>query len=171
MDYNFGYDSNGCEIEESIVEELARIANETLEEHSPFNVAIDRESFKEGFYFTGTAFGADLHYNMCAAISTDTFDMSEYINPDFTGEMSDYSMNSENAYATIDVYFAVHNDELTVTAIEADCFTCMSAGRYNYDDTETKQFFSKYNKDKLCAGLIKSLEISAREVHAVVSNL
>ena len=171
MNYTFGYDSNGYEIDESTVEELARIADETLEEHSPFIVAIDRDSFKEGFYFTGTAFGADLHYNMRATISTDTFDMSDYINPDFTCEMSDYSINSENAYATIDVYFAVHNDDLTVTAVEAECFTCMSAGRYNYDDTETKQFFEKYNKDKLCACLIKSLEISAREVHAVVSNL
>ena len=108
---------------------------------------------------------------MRATISTDTFDMSEYINPDFTGEMSDYSMDSENAYATIDVYFAVHTDALTVTAVEAECFTCMYAERYNYDDAETKQFFEKYSKDKLCASLIKSLKPAVREVHFVVSNL
>lgn len=172
MDYNFGYDSNGYEIDESTVEELIRIAAETFEDLvADWNISIDRDSFKEGYYLTGTAFGADLHYNIGAFFDTCNYDISAFLNPDFTGTMCDYSLDSENAYATVDVYFAVDNDDIKVISVEVDCFTSTSTGIYNYDESESKKFFEKYDKDKICAHIIKCIKPSVHEVRAVVSNL
>ena len=172
MDYNFGYDSNGYEIDESTVEELARIADETLEEQvTDWNVSISRDSFKEGYYLTGTAFGADLHYDMWLSFDTANYDISAFSNPDFTGSMCDYSSDSENAYATVDIHLAIDNDDIKVTSTDVECFTNMFNTRYNYDESESKHFFEKYDKDKLCAHIIKSLKPAVYEVRTVVSNL
>ena len=170
MDYNFGYDSNGYEIDEATVEELARIADEIFARADVYS-GIDVNTFKKGYYLTGTAFGADLHYALCASFCTDTFDMSGFVKPDFNGTLYSYKKDDDIAYANIDLELFVDNENIIVTSIDVDCFVNDGSGRFDYKEFEVKHFFEKFDKEKIKAKVIECLTPAVREVHAVVSSL
>ena len=174
--YNFGYDSNGDKIEESTVEELARIANETLYTYTTNKQCIDSfdidaNSFKEGYYYTGTAWGANVNYDINVEITTDKFDITDCLNEDFTGCMYDYTVNSSTAYAIVRATLEVHNEIIKVDSLEVSCYECTDRGCDTYNVSDTEKFFDKYDRYHINWKIIECFIEAVREVQVVCSNI
>ena len=159
-EFNFGRTANDEEIDESTVEELARIAKETLEQNVKNsewfdNIDIDEDSFKDGYYMTGGYVGADLNYKIYGTVSTEKFDIYDRQNPDWDGLMGDYSVGNDNAYALIDFVIDVHNEDMTMDfdQFTVSCFEWFD-GSYMNDVNDERKFGQAFDVEKLSNKII-----------------
>lgn len=173
---NYGNDSNGDPIDESTVEELARIADETLHDNLENaewfdTVAIDEASFEDNYYLTGTAFGADVDYNIVGTLDTREFDVTDCYKDNWDGLAWDYSANSDN-YALIDFVINVKNTDMTMD-LDNFLVTCYEwfDGSYSNNEYEEQQFTKAFDVNKLSEKILKCFDKAVPEIQIVVSNL
>ena len=176
-EFNFGRTANDEEITESTVEELARIAKETLEQNVKNaewfdTIDIDEDSFKDGYYMTGGYVGADLNYKIYGTVSTEKFNIYDCQNPDWDGLMGDYSVGNDNAYALIDFVIDVHNEDMTMDFdnLTVSCFEWFD-GSYMNDVNDERKFGQAFDVEKLSNKIIDCFTDAVYEVHIVVSNI
>jgi len=176
LNSNYGYDSNGTEIDESTVEELARVADEVLyqslgEEYGFRHVEVDADSFKAGFYNTGTAFGADVRYKINGTIESDNFDLTKCYNegvPNLNTPGVDIAPNSRHAYAVIDFTIDVHNQDMEVTDLEITIFKLLSM---DFDEYDTKRAGEMFSYDKISDKLKAYFDDAVADIQYTVSNI
>lgn len=162
---NYGYDSNGEQIDESTVDELYRIAESDILWKSELSkigdVSIASGSFD--YFMTGTAFGASLKYRIVVYTDSDHIDPMDYVKrgaegyPDF---------NSNPYFAEMEFAIDVDNDEVSAEFVEAWVYDENVHSDY-FTDNFTKWFDTK----KICKMIEKIAKPIVREIRITLSNL
>ena len=164
-DYGYGYDSNGEPIDESMVDELYRIAEREILPKSELgqtgDATIEEDTFE--YHFTGTAYGADVLYSIFYEVTDEGIDLMSFTkrNAKF---YPDFRSNRYTAKLSFTIH--VHNDDIRVEFLGADV----------YDDGTYSDYFSDdFREDfdwKRISEVIKELaEPAVREIHRVLSNV
>lgn len=166
MNKYYGYDSNGEEINESTVEELYRIANEELQ-NSDVDMLGEADIIEDSFeYFaTGTAFGADVHYDIRVQTDSDHFDVYKFMRSSFNGTMLDF--NSHNNYILFDFIVHVHSDDIEVVNIEDSSVY----DNCRYSSYYTRNLDDAFDGEKLCDFIAKRMSRVVKDIHRTISNI
>ena len=166
MNKYYGYDSNGEEINESTVEELYRIANEKLQ-NSDVDMLGEADIIEDSFeYFaTGTAFGADVHYDIRLRTNSEHFDVYKFMRRSFNGTMPDF--NSYKNYILFDFIIHVHSSDIKEVRIEdADVYD-----NCRYSSYYTRNLDAAFDEEKLCDFIAKRMSRVVKDINGTISNI
>lgn len=164
---DYGYDSNGEAISESTVEELYRVANTEV---LPFtelatigDAEIDEDSFE--FYNTGTAYGANLIYNIILNTDSDRLDL-EY----FMTENNVLCPIFDNDHSSARLSFVIHVFDGTKIEIKLTDNDVYDSGNF-YSEYDTNNF-KKYIDVKALKEYVANIaQKSVKEIQATLSNI
>lgn len=169
----FGYDQNGDPIDESMVEELYRIAeNEILPNSRLYrefggDFDISEDSFE--YYATGTAFGAQMSYIINAQIKSygnEIIDVYDFVIKEYLKDEIhlDYSDPEVMVYIDFDINVNTDNCDTVINRIYV-----YNHGRYNEYDSDVLSRCFDYEKFGVYMNSIAN-EL-AEEIHAKLSNI
>lgn len=162
---NYGYDSNGEQIDESTVDELYRIAESDILWKSELS-AIGDVSIASGsfdYFMTGTAFGASLKYRIVVYTDSDHIDPMDYVKHGAAGYPD---FNSDPYFAEMTFAIDVNNDEVSAEFVEAWIYDETTHSDY-FTDNFTKWFDTK----QMCKMIEKIAKPIVREIRITLSNL
>lgn len=161
----YGYDSNGCLINESTAEEQYWIAEHNVLPETELgqigDASISEDSFE--FYFGGGIQGAVLKYDIDFDTDDEHIDLMNFIRsgarfyPDFRSEKY-----------TADIRFTIHvnMNKIAVDLAEADVYE---------DDIHSTYFTDRFNEcidiERLCDVIREITESAVREIQRALSNL
>ena len=173
---DYGTDSNGEEIDESTVEELARIANEVINDNvqNPewFEyVDVDADSFKDSYYLTGTAFGASVNYELTVTTDSDRLDISDCYTDGWNDTFVQVTQN--NDYAVVDLKFVmdVQNADIKFKACYADVYELSRDGRMTSSQYYTDKFDQAIDINKVFEKVKACFDDAVYEALVTVSNI
>lgn len=173
---DYGTDSNGEEIDESTVEELARIANEIINSNvqNPqwFEyIDVDEDSFKNSYYLTGTAFGASVNYELTVTTDSDRLDISDCYTDGWNDTFVQVTQN--NDYAVVDLKFVmdVQNADIKFKACYADVYELSRDGHMTFSQYYTDKFDQAIDINKVFEKVKACFDDAVYEALVTVSNL
>jgi len=165
-DWGFGYDSNGEPIDESMVDELYRVAEDEVLPKTKLakmgRATIDDDTFN--YYATGTAYGAELTYCIYYRINDDNLDLMSFVkrNAKF---YPDFRSNKYSAELSFTLH--VNNDDVwKVEFLEADIYEDGTYSDYFSDD-----FREDFDWKRICEIIKEIAEPAVREIHQAMSNI
>lgn len=164
-DYEYGFDSNGEQIDESTVDELRRIVTYDV---LPFteldqlgNCYLDEDSFEHTA--TGTAFGAYLQYQINLSTTDDEIDVYSF-QRNHNEMMVDF--NDDRNYVNFDFAIKVDGDKIDVSIEDLSVYD-----NGIYSDFFTEKFQKCFDIDGICQTIKEIAEPAVRDIHAAVSNI
>lgn len=171
--FDFGYDSNGEEIDESTVEELYRITNEIINNKvkNPKNfdyIDVDEDSFKNSFYFSN---GAHVNYELIVKTSSDKLDISDCYNDRWDDLFVQLYQN--NGHAVVDLKFTlnVQNADIKFGTYHANVYEIDTDGREVFSQYYTNKFEQAVDINKIFNKLRTAFEPAVRDALITISNL
>lgn len=164
---NYGYDSDGNEIDESTVEELYRVANNEILAESELaqigDADIDEDSWE--VYNTGTAYGMNLIYNINFDVDSNAIDLEQFI----TGE-NILRPIFDTDHATAKLNFVIHVYNGTDIEVELADYSVYDSGDF-YNEYDTNKFKSYVNV-KALEQLVKDMSQEVvNEIQGTLSNI
>lgn len=166
MNKYYVYDSNGEEINESTVDELYRIANDELQ-NSDVDMLGEADIIEDSFeYFaTGTAFGADVHYDIRLQTDSEHFDVYKFMRKSYNGTMPDFNLYKN--YILFDFIIHVHSGDIKEVRIEdADVYEYGTHSSYY-----TRILDDAFDGEKLCDFIAKRMSRIVKDIHRTISNI
>jgi hypothetical protein len=173
----FGYDMEGNEIDESTVNELYRISeNEILPNSDLYKICasstISDDTFE--YFATGTAFGANVNYIICATITTDSvgdkFDINKFIKDNDKLWKLNFDLADETCKNSYVIEFRViveHNRVTCVTVDDISIYKNIS----EYSSYDSKNYKDNFDDGKFDVFISMLAEPLVHEIHAKLSNL
>jgi hypothetical protein len=164
----YGYDSNGVEITESIVEELFRIAEQELLRNGDIakifgtdNVSVEEDSFN--YYATGTAFGPLVEYTINLTINKKISELQKFESCIYNSLKPCPDKN-----ITFDVVINIHDNM-------ADVFIDNSTNNINieddYGDFFAKRFEAIYDTHKFKDYIKLLAENDLYDIKPIIANI
>lgn len=173
---DYGYDSNGEEINESTVEELARITNEIINSNvqNPqwFEyIDVDEDSFKNSYYLTGTAWGASVNYELTVTTDSDRLDISDCYTDGWDGLFVQITQN--NGYAVVDLKLTldVQNADIKFGTYHANVYEIDRNGRMTFSQYYTDKFDQAIDINKVFEKVKACLDEAVYDALGTISNL
>lgn len=170
---DYGYDSNGEEIDESTVEELARITNEIINDNvqNPqwFEyIDVDEDSFKNSFYFSN---GAHVNYELTVTTDSDKLDISDCYTDGWNDTFVQITQN--NGYAVIDLKLVmdVQNADIKFKACYADVYELSRDGHMTFSQYYTDKFDQAIDINKVFDKVKACLAGAVEDALVTISNL
>ena len=173
---DYGTDSNGEEIDESTVEELARIANEVINYNVQNSewfeyVDVDVDSFKDSYYLTGTAFGASVNYELDITTNSDRLDISDC----YADKWDDLfvQISKDNGHAIVELKFGldVQNADIKFGTYHANVYELDRNGRMTFSQYYTDKFDQAIDINKVFEKVKACFDDAVYEALVTVSNL
>ena len=166
-DWGFGYDSNGEPIDESMVDEFYRVAEDEVLPKTKLakmgRATIDDDTFN--YYATGTAFGASLDYEIQFEVDSDALNLDKYVRRE--ARMFPAFDMKDIWSATLKFSIVVDGSKLNVVMLDE----VYVYKRGNYDSYSSYKFMEQFNTDRLCDYIAGIAEPAIREIHIALSNI
>ena len=161
-----GYDSNGDPIDESTIEELYRVANSeilpTTELAELGDADIPEDTFD--YYASGTAFGANLKYDIVLTVGDGAFDLDgEYALED--GGMHPSFMYGDNS-AELTFTIKVRGDKVNTVLTDVSIY---DGGIYS--DRYSENFADYWDEIALCEYVNQLAAPAVEEIQTTLSNI
>lgn len=164
---NYGYDSNGNEIDESTVEELYRVANNEILAKSELDqigdADIDEDSWE--VYNTGTAYGMNLTYNINFDVDSNAIDLEQFVTSE---NILRPIFDTDHATAKMNFVIKVSNSsDIDVTL---DDYSVYDSGGF-YNEYDTNKFKSYVNVEELEQFVKDMSQEVVDEIQGTLSNI
>ena len=168
----YGYDQNGDEIDESTVDALYGMLEHELLPQTELaryvfgadNMSIDEDSFE--YFSTGTAWGADIDYNILVDVATGSrdnkFNLNKFLNRNYEGLRPDLDVTD----ISFDMIIKVRNDNITV---DIDTNSVNVDG--DYTDYFAKRFTEIFDIDAIKEDVKTIAERDAYEIKIELSDI
>lgn len=169
-DYGFGFDSNGDPIDESTVEELARISEEIIE-GSELGKILDYIFVNEFNYNNqGGAFGAWFELNMQGELTDKSIDIYKFLRPDWDGSIVGFpgSAATNPGSFKIDVRITLGFDgKVDVKFADVSVYDSTR----HFSDYDTNRFFMAFDEYAIIDYIKKIAEPVCYEIASTISNI
>ena len=171
--FDFGYNSNGEEIDESTVEELYRITNEIINNKvknpKSFDyIDVDEDSFKNSFYFSN---GAHVNYELIVKTSSDKLDISDCYNDRWDDLFVQIYQNNGHAVVYLKFTLDVQNADIKFGTYHANVYEIDADGREVFSQYYTNKFEQAVDINKIFDKLCTAFEPAVRDALITISNL